>query len=349
MGKIPCKIFDQPIDETRCYLKTDLMNYLTNSSCKECPQYSIQFEKLRDLMNKARGIEEDAEVQEKKPSRLILKDDLLESFSTSNKLHSREDGNGGILNGIENDIPVVLNHSSFYEDRRFLRWQLVRLNKNYISDYMMIEEKFFISFLLQGHCKPPFRCAKLMEDKKYLDYLKRAMLLQKGVPWEKMPRLNCGHGKGVCWVYPFFLGLWVSLNIDLPPIGNETKFEDWDEPRSTFFQETLIFAVLPGVEYPPMRVAPTIRFPSALEAFPEFSGYKKRSALNWARILLELELYQAGMPKVDIAHRLEGLEIGKPSNEGWRKAPEYDRVQKNINYAIQAVNEAYPFSPPDVG
>lgn len=249
---------------------------------------------------------------------------------------------------IRQEIPLIKNlHFSFWQNPQFLRWQLVRLNKDYQSNVENIWEEFWL--------------------------------------WLECEYKGCEESiRG--WRRKIAQYGFEDMHNDYPPLPNET-FDEWNKrPRSTkkdqllsqgFFEtktfdnpphaDLVTIDFIPGFNYfltdkegkrklitpgdlelmEPPPIPWVVRFPSPfllnkLPPWPEKGKSIKGRPQNWARNLLVYELSQAGMKNMQIARLLFGVDKSTEYRPDNPKHPILVKIAKAKKAMKKIVVESFP-------
>jgi hypothetical protein len=256
---------------------------------------------------------------------------------------------------IKQDISLIQNlHPSFWSDPKFIRWQLVRLNKNYQKVVDTLWYKFWSWF-----------------DDKYSDVinLDRETLDQYFAPHFPKGKfselLMLRYQNSVSYDGGFIERCFTCWGEFKP--STEESIEDWRTNIGDIFMDNLnweslisllcaiekenseIRSLMPGWCIRGIKPSPipwTVRFPIPfmLDRFPDWpeEGKKiKGRPPKWAENLLVYELSQAGMKDMDIVRLL--FRIDKSTEFYPDKNPILVRINTIKKTVQKVVSQAYPF------
>lgn len=256
---------------------------------------------------------------------------------------------------VKQEIPFIRNIDlSFWENPKFLRWQLMRLNKNYKKEV----DKVWWEFWTEAKYKNYPKDLKKTIKKIYEGF--PPMLQEPLEKWKKKDSKYYSLG-GLKLILKYF-----RIFDNFKPLLHET-FDEWHERlahteldpiRFHSMLETqfidkkggsmVAFWKLDMLNLPPIPWCVRFPFPPFLDRIPPWPNKKKKGAgrpqgsfKDSGKNLLIYELSQGGMQDMEIARLLFGI---KKSTEKWPDKHSTLSWIFNIKRAVEkVVLQVYPF------
>lgn len=346
MEKIYCKIFNQKIFETKCYFCEDPVKYSSNPYCQSCNYFQdtlkqkispISITEIRQTPPKltARKVTTIISGREPKARELTIEKKpwkaptKVKSGLISEELYIKNP----YLRDLIDQIPCLLRiNSSFWDNPKFLRWQLMRLNKMWQEDLSAVN----------GLYNDGFGDDQLISDLN--DAFETDYFPDAGDSFAEWKRSYQGRAE-------IFEQKRLGINIRevrflrcCAPESNPTNPHSLIGFRAKDQEEKLL---LPDPEYflvtdpPPIDFRIHFPFPYFLEKLPPYTKTKKGSPLNWCRHLLTYELHQCG---VDI-ETIPSLTFKSKSRRTYEEIHSQEEQVKRMLRRIETdISNSYPFS-----
>ena len=252
------------------------------------------------------------------------------------------------LEFIKEAIPLIENlHPSFWENPRFLGWQLLRLNENYQKDVDFLWNKL----------RRWFESNRQQKEESLSDYeiIQNDFLPhpnQTFKDWDKAlhligatsfigyviidPEAKTNNDTDLHWLGPI-------SKIVLNPDGNSFDIEIIRSGR----KEKMVFSPGKLKSYRPPPIPWTVRFPSPsnlneIPPWPKKGKTIRGRPQNWGKNLIVYELSQAEMRDMEIARLLFGIE--KSTEFYPQKDPILVRINTMKETVKKAVSQVYPLT-----
>jgi hypothetical protein len=339
MEKFYCEIWDQEINNRQCYLRRHPQEYVTNPNCNKCDEFKkVILPKIIDVDTKpSRRLPRNAIIIQRRSCTKVKKfvaPTKVEKGLIRSELYTQDP----TLKPLIESVPFILNLDvSYWKNPKFLRWQLMRLNKMYREDFLNVfnlyddvltddatKDEELISMLNEANQDYPPVSPKeslgLWEDRLEPDsqYFERE---------RERERMNIRKIK--------FLRA-CKATVDPEDPKNLIGFGD---PRGK--------NLLPAPEFfltgCPIPIDYDVRFPLPyfVSLLPPYSEKKKKqgSPMNWARNLLAYELRLFGLEEEEIACLLFGIKLSATYSEKHDKIQQTKSIIKRITKSIE---NSYP-------